>query len=378
MSNLERLGIIFLTHAIKEGIMSKKGTEEKQSVPRFSLGADLLDLLVGGGQGMGFPAGKIINIVGDKSSFKTFLACEMIAATRHKHRDKFRWEYDDCESGFTFDTQSMYGFEIMPQDIDDRRRSQTVEDLFCNMREFIEGMKKSEMAVYVVDSLDGLTSEELEKRADERYKKFKKDEEFKQGSYQMGKAKFLSQEFFPPIAEACESKQVVPLIISQVRENIDSFSFEKFTRGGGKALDFYCHTVLWLAQKHKIKKKGKVVGVVVRARTTKSKTPRPYRECEFSVYFDYGIDNIGSNLDYLFNLRGESGELLKIAESIVWQGEEQTVASIKDFLEQSGKIEEFKAVYKTVKKSDMLEWINTQADLKPLFEQRFGIARTRE
>jgi hypothetical protein len=37
--------------------------------------------------------------------------------------------------------------------------------------------------------------------------------------------------------------------------------------------------------------------------TTKSSTPRPYRECVYTVLFDYGIDSIGSNIDFLFNLR---------------------------------------------------------------------------
>lgn len=45
------------------------------------------------------------------------------------------------------------------------------------------------------------------------------------------------------------------------------------------------------------------VGVVVKAKTTKSKTPRPFRECFFSFLYDYGLDNIGTSIDYLFDLR---------------------------------------------------------------------------
>lgn len=358
--------------------MSKKDNIEVENVPRFLFGADLLDTVVGGGLGMGIPAGKIINLVGDKSSFKTFLACEILAAARYRYKKKVKWVYDDCESGFTFDTQTMYGFEVMPFDVTERSRSRTVEEMYCNVRDFIEGLKDNELGIYIVDSLDGLTSEEMDKRADERYKKFKKDEEFKQGSYQMGKAKFLSQEFFPPIAELCETKNVLFIIISQIRENIESFSFEKYVRAGGKALDFYCHTVLWLAQKHKIKKKGRVIGVVVKAKTTKSKTPRPYRDCEFSCYFDYGIDNVGTNVDYLFNLRGDSGELLKVAESVVWKGEEQTVASLKLFLEDTQHMPGYKAIHKEVKKSAMLEYIASIPELKVLHEDRFGAPMSRD
>ena len=52
------------------------------------------------------------------------------------------------------------------------------------------------------------------------------------------------------------------------------FSFEKYSRSGGKAMDFYAHTVLWLATAKKIEKKENAVGVVVKAKTTKSKTNR--------------------------------------------------------------------------------------------------------
>jgi hypothetical protein len=125
------------------------------------------------------------------------------------------------------------------------------------------------------------------------------------------------------------------VIISQVRENIQPFSFEKYTRSGGKAMDFYAHTVLWLATLKKINKKGKPVGVVIKAKTTKSKTPRPFRDCQFSIVFDYGVDDIGSNLDYLYELRTDKGELTPAAKSISWGGtdtKKQSLLAVKKFL----------------------------------------------
>ena len=57
-------------------------------------------------------------------------------------------------------------------------------------------------------------------------------------------------------------------------------------------------------------------------KTEKSKTKRPFRECTFLVYFDYGIDDIGTSLDFLFDLRGKDGKLVKAAEKIEWDGKE--------------------------------------------------------
>ena len=93
----------------------------------FQTGCRVLDLTVGGNKDiLGFPAGKFINIVGDKSAGKTFLSNEIIANAHYKYGNKFKWVYDDCESGYSFDTESMYGFEIMPLNPDERIHSEKV------------------------------------------------------------------------------------------------------------------------------------------------------------------------------------------------------------------------------------------------------------
>jgi RecA/RadA recombinase len=285
-------------------------------------GSTLLDLVVGGGRGLGYPAGKSINVVGDKSAGKTFHNCEVIAAAYHQYGEKLVWCYDDCESGFTFNTQELYGFEIMAQDIKDRFHSNTVQELYGNIRSFIDSLKKDQFGIYVVDSLDGLSSEELDEIAEKQYKDFKSGKHTKKGSYRMESAKFMSQEFFRTLTDIIQSKQVLVIFTSQIRHNIETFSFQKFTRSGGKALDFYCYSCLWLAHVQDITKRGKVVGSVVKAKTTRLKAPRPYRSCFFSLIFDYGLDNIASNIDYLYDLRTDTGKLTTTKAKLTWRDEE--------------------------------------------------------
>lgn len=292
-------------------------TEEKKPEIDFTTGSTLLDLVVGGGLRMGFKAGKIINIVGDKSAGKSFLAAEMITANYNKYKKKFRWAYDDAESGFTFDTKSLYGIDIINNEAP---KSETIEQLYGNLRLFLEGMGKNEVGIYVIDSLDGLSSDQIIDLSNERFKAFQKDKEFNKGSYKMEDKKFLSQEFFRGLGHILQDKNVLLVIISQVRHNIDAFSFKKYTRSGGKALDHWSDCILWLANKAKIKTKNRTTEILVNAKTEKSKTPRPYRSCDLSIIFDYGVDNIGSNLDYLFDLRGDSGKVLK-SSKINWNDE---------------------------------------------------------
>jgi len=367
--------------------MAKAKTEREMSVESvvFPTGSDLLDLVVGGGTLGGYPGGKIINIVGDKSTGKTFLACEIVAAAFHKaRRDKIpmSWVYDDCESGFTFDTKAMYGFEIMPEKIEDRRRSRTVEDLYNNVRDYIEGLKAGERGVYIVDSLDGLTSEEGEKRVDSRFSAYQRGKEFKEGSYLMAKQKFLSSEFFPSIAELVDGSDILLVFISQVRSKLDPMSYEKDTRSGGRAMDFYCHTVLWLSQRSKITRKERAVGVVIHGQAKKSKTPRPYRAAIVSLLFDYGLDNTGSNIDFLFDLRTPKTAFLSAdaANALVWDpGEDKTLPNLKKFLADQGKLEDCaRAVLSDLKRGTVLEWISEQPELAVPFQECFGTIMTRD
>jgi len=311
----------------------------KEEVFWFHTGSDLLDLVTGGGLGFGMPSGRIVNIVGDKSAGKSAVACEIIAAAFYALKNRFKWVYDDCESGLTHDTKSIYGFDVVPEKEKDRVKSRTVEELYCNYRQFLESLKESQFGIYVVDSLDGLSSDEIEGIGNERYKKFKKGESLDKGSYQMGSAKFLSQQFFRSLVSMTEERNCLLIIISQVRDDINAIGpFRKQRRSGGKALDFYAYACIWLANVSKEKKKGRTVGVVIRARAEKSKTPRPYRDCVFPIYFDYGIDNIGANIDFLYDLRGDSYKLLPSkTKNISWgdsEGRKFTIGELKDFLNE--------------------------------------------
>ena len=350
----------------------------------FRTGCEVLDKLLGGNKDVfGVPAGKFINIVGDKSAGKTFLSNEFIAWAKYNLGKKFKWCYDDCESGYSFNTEELYGFEIMPAAIEDRVHSENVEDAFCNINNFTESLKKDEFGIYVLDSLDGLTSYEQDERAEERLKAFAKGEQLTKGTYGMGKQKYLSQEFFPQLCSIIEKKNVLVIIISQIRENVDMFSFEKFSRSGGKAMDFYAHTVLWLATVKKILKKETPVGVVVKAKTTKSKTPRPFRECFFSFLYDYGLDSIGTNVDYLFDLRTDKGELNKKAAAIQWNGNNGfDKKQLKEFLTEYELLEKFEdSKYADADGTDadnMFAFIQSKKDYKTKFQEKFGETMSRD
>jgi RecA/RadA recombinase len=312
--------------------MAKKKAEEFKEMVRqvgkvatsndvwFSTGSALIDEVAGGDKGEGFEAGGIVNIVGQSGSGKSFLCIETLANAIHRYGDNLKYCYVDNEGGAGFSTQDLYGFTVPPENAPVIK---TVEDFHANAMNFIDSMKPGEVGLYVVDSWDGLTGAEVVERSDERKNAYARDKEFTDGSFLGGKNKFASTELFPTLVSAIQNKPILFLISNQVRENVGAGLYApKFKVTGGNALLFYCSTRLWIkpVEKHEIQ--GRATGVTVHVEAKKSRNNRPYRQCYTTLWFTYGIDNVGSCVDYLYSLRSkETGKLLSAAQKpMTWDG----------------------------------------------------------
>jgi recombination protein RecA len=301
---------------------NKEKVKTNPTVELISSGSDLLDCALGGG----FPLGKVINIIGDKSSGKTLLVCEAIAKALKQYNDDIELFYDDTEAGFSFDTNEIWGFD-MPVLLDSDGEddcSETVEDLISSvkgrLKPFLDSKKP---CVYIVDSLDGLTSESEIEHADKREEAREKGTK-QTGTYGTQKAKLLS-EFFRLIKNDLKDSNCLLIIISQIRDKINGTYGKKTTRSGGRALDFYCSQIIELTEVEKLEetRKGqkRKVGVRIRANVSKNKIAKPFRQAEFQILFDYGVDNIDSNLCCFFDLITETGRTKK-AVKVEWDGKE--------------------------------------------------------
>lgn len=317
----------------------------------FTSGCTLMDLLLGGEKGvLGFPFGRILDITGDKSSGKSFLKNEFIANSYYKYGERFKWFADDTETGDTFDSSKLYGFNIHPDGRKLANRSvtdsNTIEELDAHVTLMCDGMSDGEVGIYAVDSIDGISDKHREEKSEHRAGQLKQNTEVKDaGDYGAQLAKFLSQDFFPTKHIPLKNKNCALILINQIRENFGTTGGygPNWKISGGKALDFYFHTQLFLKTVCKLGSNGQPispsdglpVGAYVKATTTKAKTARPYRTIYYTVWFSYGLDNIRTSIDYLFDLRDKSGKL-KVCP-INWEGKpEPNLKNLTQFLDDNG------------------------------------------
>jgi recombination protein RecA len=263
-------------------------TSEKTNIQFVNTGCAILDCALGGG----YPLGRTVNIVGDRSTAKTAMATEAMINFVNAYPDGDA-VYRETEAAFDTNYAEAMGLPLDkinfgPED----EPLSTVEQFIRDFDVFLDTqLKKKRPGIYVLDSLDALSDDE------------EMENDVGKATYGMAKAKKLSI-MFRKATRKQEQAKVLLLIISQVRDNIGAGLFgEKHKRSGGKALDFYASQVIFLAHlktlKKTISKVERPIGIDIRAKIRKNKVGLPFREVDFSFLFGFGIANIEASLSWL-------------------------------------------------------------------------------
>lgn len=274
-----------------------------------SSGSTMLNLALTDHPDCGWQKGKMANIIGDSSAGKTFFTLTSYAEAELDDRfDDFDFVFDDAENANEFDMKRLFGKAVAKRIHNplngkgEEIPSDTIEDFSDNL---LRLLAKRKPFFYTLDSFDAITCEADRDKMEEHRIAREKGNQTK-GSFGMGKAKGASSI----LREVCgKMKQTdsILLIISQTRDNVDPMSPSKRTRSGGRALKFYATHEVWLYLGKQIKSRDRTIGTEVEISVSKNKITGKRRSVSVSIFYDYGIDDIGSMIDFLLDEKAWTG-----------------------------------------------------------------------
>lgn len=306
----------------------KKRKSKRLTIKDFlSTGSTLLNLACTGKPNCGFAKGKYYFIVGDSISGKTFLSLTCLAeASINSNFDDYRFIYDNSEDGAMMDVAKFFGDKLAKRMEPPGRAfaqsgpeapiySSTIEEFYYHVDDAI---RKNRPFIYILDSMDSLSSKDEADKFDEAKSAYRKGKDAA-GSYGVSKAKENSMKLRRILTPLRKTGSIL-IIINQTRDKIGGFGFEKKTRSGGHALRFYATIEMWSSVRSRISKtiKGKKrqLGVKCKIEVKKNRITGKERIIYISIYHSFGIDDIGSCVDYLIEEEAweQRGKIIKAKE----------------------------------------------------------------
>ena len=259
----------------------------------ISTGSSILDLAISNRPNGGIAVGRITEINGLESSGKSLIGTHILSETQKKGGIAV---YIDTETSVSREWLETIGVNV--QDLL-YLHVETVEDIFQCIENIVTKIRESDrdrLVTILVDSLAG-ASTKVEMEAD-----FEKD------GWATSKAIIVSKAM-RKVTQMIGRERIALVFTNQLRQKLGVMFGDPWTTSGGKALPFHASTRIRLKNMGQIKDTSKnVLGMKTRCQIIKNRLGPPLRHADFNLYFDSGIDDMGSWLTVL-----KEHKLLKVA-----------------------------------------------------------------
>ena len=307
------------------GTVMRMGEKRNEKIPAIPTGSLGLDIALGIG---GLPRGRIVEIYGPESSGKTTLTLEVIAQCQKMGGTA---AFIDAEHALDPIYAGKLGVnvdELLVSQPDTGEQALEVADIM---------VASGGIDILVIDSVAALVP--------------KAEIEGEMGDHHVGLQARLMSQALRKITGNVQKSDTLVIFINQIRHKIGVMFGSPETTAGGNALKFYSSVRMDIRRIGTVKDGDEAVGNETRVKVVKNKVSPPFKQAEFQILYNKGINRLGELID-----KGADLDIIEKAGAwYSYNGEKigQGKANSIEFLEQNPKL------LKTIEKQ-VIEAINKE------------------
>ena len=292
------------------GTVMRMGEKRNEKIPAIPTGALGLDIALGIG---GVPRGRIVEIYGPESSGKTTLTLEVIAQCQKMGGTA---AFIDAEHALDPIYAGKLGVnvdELLVSQPDTGEQALEVADIM---------VASGGIDILVIDSVAALVP--------------KAEIEGEMGDHHVGLQARLMSQALRKITGNVQKSDTLVIFINQIRHKIGVMFGSPETTAGGNALKFYSSVRMDIRRIGTVKDGDEAVGNETRVKVVKNKVSPPFKQAEFQILYNKGINRLGEIID-----KGADLDIIEKAGAwYSYNGEKigQGKANSIEFLEQNPKL----------------------------------------
>ena len=292
------------------GTVMRMGDKKLEKIPAIPTGSLGLDLALGIG---GLPRGRVVEIYGPESSGKTTLTLEVIAQCQKLGGTAAFIDAEHALDPIYAEKLGVNVEELLISQPDTGEQALEVADIMVH---------SGGIDVLVIDSVAALVP--------------KAEIEGEMGDTHVGLQARLMSQALRKITGNVKRSNTLVIFINQIRHKIGVMFGSPETTSGGNALKFYSSVRLDIRRIGTVKEGDEAVGNETRVKVVKNKVSPPFKQAEFQIIYNKGINRLGELLDRGSDLGivEKSGSWYSLEGEKIGQGKSKAA----EFLEENPKI----------------------------------------